>query len=95
MIVSDFERIEKEKMEQLKFPKRDVLKSARDIEDRSSELSRALVEARQNNARLKIYFEDEKSRKVVETSIWGLTNKQVILDSHVGIPISRIHSVKP
>lgn len=95
MIVSDFESIEKEKLEHLKFPKRDVLKNAHEIEERQSELRLALVEAQQKNSRMKIYFEDKKSRKVIETSIWGLTNKRVILDQNIGIPISRIHSVKP
>jgi hypothetical protein len=46
------------------------------------------------HAKIRIYFEDDSSCKVVETTVWGVTDKRVILKQGVVIPIHRVHSVK-
>jgi hypothetical protein len=43
---------------------------------------------------IKIYFEDDKSRKLVETTVWGVTDKRVILKQGLVIPIERIHKLE-
>jgi uncharacterized protein (UPF0248 family) len=45
-------------------------------------------------SKIKIYFEDDTSKKVVNTTVWGVTDKRVILKQGLVIPIHRIHSVK-
>ncbi len=93
MVRTDFQEIEKEQIGSLRFPASDVLKDSREIKERSDDLNRALSLGNLEHSKIKIYFEDESSRKVVETTVWGVTDKRVILKQSLGIPISRIHSV--
>lgn len=88
-----FEMIEKEKIETLKFPHDEVLTDEDLIKERNSELSRALSLGNLEHTKIKIYFEDDKSRKSVETTVWGVTDKRVILKQGVVIPINRVHKI--
>jgi len=94
MVATDFEKIEKERIENLKFPSSEVLPDPAKIKERSLDLERALSLGNLEHSKIKIYFEDETSCKVVETTVWAVTDKRVILKQGVGIPINRIHSVK-
>jgi hypothetical protein len=42
------------------------------------------------HSKIKIFFEDDLSQKVVETTVWALTDESVVLKKGVGIPINRI-----
>lgn len=90
---STFENIDKEKVEILKFPKEEVLADRDLIKDRETELNRALSLGNLEHTKIKIYFEDDKSRKVVETTVWGVTDKRVILKQGLVIPIHRVHKI--
>jgi hypothetical protein len=94
MVISKFQPIEKEEVENLKFPSTDVLNDIEKIDERRSELGRALTLGNIEHAKIRIYFEDDSSCKVVETTVWGITDKRVILKQGVVIPIHRVHSVK-
>ncbi len=94
MVATDFEKIEKEMIENLKFPISEVLTDPAKIKERTSDLERALSLGNLEHSKIKIYFEDEDSCKMVETTVWAVTDKRVILKQSVGIPINRIHSVK-
>jgi hypothetical protein len=86
-----FETIDKEFIDSLKFPTSDVLDNRDDITQRHSELSRALALGNLEHAKTRIFFEDNQSKKVVETTVWGVTDNVVILKKGVGIPINRIY----
>lgn len=86
-----FETIEKESIADLKFPNADVLIDREAMSQRNSELQRALVLGNLEHSKTRIYFEDNSSKKVVETTVWGLTDSSVILKQGVGIPINRIY----
>lgn len=86
-----FETIEKESIAGLQFPKADVLDDRDAMSQRNSELQRALVLGNLEHSKTRIYFEDNRSKKVVETTVWGLTDNSVILKQGVGIPINRIY----
>ncbi|MCL9808543.1 hypothetical protein [Flavobacterium luminosum] len=88
----DFEIIEKETISALHFPKTDVLEEKEDIERRKNELVRALTLGNLEHSKIKIYFEDDTSKKMVETTIWGVTDERVILKQGVVIPVNRIYS---
>ncbi|RTY95064.1 hypothetical protein [Flavobacterium sp. GT3R68] len=88
---SNFETIEKEVIEKLHFPKTDVLEDSVEIQQRNSELQRALALGNLEHSKIKIFFEDNESKKVVETTVWGVTDNSVILKQGVGIPINRIY----
>ena len=94
MVATEFQMIEKEQIENLKFPSTEVLNSAEQINERQAELNRALTLGNREHTKIKIYFEDDTSCKVVETTVWGVTDKRVILKQGVVIPIHRVHSVK-
>ena len=92
-MTTTFETIEKEKIETLKFPNEEVLVDAHLINERNTELNRALTLGNLEHTKIKIYFEDDKSRKLVETTVWGVTDKRVILKQGVVIPINRVHRI--
>ncbi|MCA6435679.1 MAG: hypothetical protein IM600_07940 [Bacteroidetes bacterium] len=94
MNLQEFETIEKEGIENLKFPSAEVLTASDNISERISELNRALSLGNLERSKIKIYFEDDTSKKVVNTTVWGVTDKRVILKQGLVIPIHRIHSVK-
>ena len=94
MSTLSYELIEKEKIEDLKFPSGDVLDSKMDIADRKNELERALKLGNMEQHKIKIFFEDDNSLKMVETTVWGVTDKRVILKQGIVIPIHRVHTVK-
>jgi len=86
-----FEFIEKESITKLQFPKYDVLEDYDAITQRIADLYRALTLGNLEHSKIKIYFEDNQSKKVVETTVWGVTDNSVILKQGVGIPINRIY----
>ena len=87
----DFEIIEKEAIPKLHFPETDVLEDKKEVEQRDADLDRALTLGNLEHSKIKIYFEDDHSKKVVETTIWGVTDKRVILKQGIVIPINRIY----
>lgn len=94
MNTATFEKIEKENISSLKFPNSEVLLDPEKINERSADLNRALSLGNLEQTKIKIYFEDDKSCKVVETTVWGVTDKRVILKQGVVIPINRVHQIK-
>ncbi|MCA0430989.1 MAG: hypothetical protein LCH32_10875 [Bacteroidetes bacterium] len=94
MNIKEFEAIEKESVESLKFPSSEVLTTKETINERKDELNRALTLGNIEHSKIRIYFEDDTSKKVVNTTVWGVTDKRVILKQGLVIPIHRIHSVK-
>ena len=88
-----FELIDKELIASLNFPKSDVLEDKEDIAERRNDLDRALSLGNLEHVKIKIYFEDDMSKKMVETTIWGVTEERVILKQGVVIPVKRIHKI--
>ena len=85
--------IEKENISGLKFPDTDVLTSKEEIKMRFFNLERALKLGNLEHNKIKIIFEDSEGIKQVNTTVWGVTDKRVILKQGVVIPIQRIHEV--
>ena len=92
-MTTTFETIAKEKIETLKFPNEEVLKDKDLIKEREIELKRALALGNLERTKIKIFFEDDLSCKLVETTVWGVTDKRVILKQGVVIPINRVHKI--
>ena len=93
MPVSAFQEIEKENLAQLQFPDQEVLSDPADMLERDTELKRALILGNTERSKSKIYFEDDKGFFMVETTIWGVTDKRVILKQGNVIPIQRVHKI--
>ena len=90
---SAFELIDKELITSLNFPKTDVLEDKEAILGRKNDLDRALSLGNLEHVKIQIYFEDDMSKKMVETTIWGVTEERVILKQGVVIPVKRIHKI--
>lgn len=88
-----FELIDKEIIPTLNFPKADVLDDKEALAERKNHLDRALSLGNLEHVKIKIYFEDDSSKKMVETTIWGVTDERVILKQGVVIPVYRIHKI--
>lgn len=85
-----YESIEKETIHSLRFPNSDVLQDNEAIRQRNSDLNRAQSLGNLEHSKIKIYFEDNQSKKVVETTVWAVTDNRVVLKQGLGIPINRI-----
>ncbi len=88
---TNFQIIEKELIQSLHFPTSDVLEEKEEKSQRNSDLNRALTLGNLEHSKIKIFFEDNQSKKVVETTVWGVTDNRVILKQGIGIPINRIY----
>ncbi len=88
------ELLDKENVANLKFPSDDVLASADEIKQRRANLERALTLGNLEHHKMKIIFQDDGSVKAIETTIWGVTDKRVILKHGMVIPIHRIYEIR-
>jgi uncharacterized protein (UPF0248 family) len=86
--------IDKEIVSELRFPVGDVLQHATHIENRRSEIERAVYLGNTEHAKVRILFEDAVGYKQVETTLWASTDNRVILKGGMVIPIHRIREVK-
>lgn len=93
MISKSVQVVEKEQIQFLKFPKEDVLDRESDQINRSLELKRALTLGNLEREKVKIYFVDNSGLKKVETTVWGITDKAVILKKSTIIPLARIVAI--
>ncbi len=89
-----FQQIDKEAITGLRFPDEEILFDNDAIKLRLADLQRALSLGNLEYTKIKIYFADNESAKVVDTTVWGLTDKRVILKQGVVIPINRVYRVK-
>jgi hypothetical protein len=87
---TNFEPIEKESIQSLKFPNAEVLQDNEAIYQRKNDLNRAQSLGNLEHSKIRIYFEDNQSKKMVETTVWAVTDNRVVLKQGVGIPINRI-----
>ena len=89
-----FQQIDKEAIAELRFPDEEILIDRDAIKLRNADLQRALSLGNLEHSKIKIYFADNTSAKMVDTTVWGLTDKRVILKQGVVIPINRVYRVK-
>uniref|UniRef100_UPI00404B585D hypothetical protein n=1 Tax=Flavobacterium sp. TaxID=239 RepID=UPI00404B585D len=88
---TEYELVDKESIASLHFPNEEVLQEIDAINQRKQDLDRALSLGNLEHLKIKIYFQDAISYKMVETTIWGVTDNRVILKQGVVIPVNRIH----
>lgn len=92
-MTAEYQIIDKELITSLSFPNTEVLEDIADVKQRKEDLDRALSLGNLEHLKIKIYFEDDISFKMVETTIWGVTDNRVILKQGVVIPVNRIHKL--
>ena len=92
-MTEEFTIIEKEDIASLKFPATDVLDDDGEVKTRISEINRDLSLGNLEHSKIKIFFEDNESKKIVNTTVWAVTDKNVVLKQGVVIPIHRIYKL--
>lgn len=85
-----FELVEKEEVSGFHFPKEEVLTREADVKELDVQLKRAIALGNLEHQKVKIYFKDEEGFKVVHTTIWGITDKSILLKQNVILPKNRI-----
>lgn len=85
--------VEKETISGLHWPVQDVLKDHHSIRERMAMLHHATSLGNLDHHKVHIIFEDLEGLKRVNTTIWAITEKRIILKNNRTIPINRIHSV--
>ncbi len=88
-----FDTIEKETVASLRFPEKEVLNNPESISQRARDIERGMLLGNNYKGKVKILFEDSQGRKQIETTIWGFTDKRVLLKRDLVIPIHRVHSL--
>jgi hypothetical protein len=88
-----FLTIEKEDITTLSFPKAEVLSDDHEIKQRAIDLQRAMALGNLDHIKMKIYFEDDQQKRVVDTTIWAVTDQKIILKKGTIIPINRIYKL--
>lgn len=85
--------IEKELIETAHFPAREVLSSPDQIGQRLSQAKKASTLGNSLKYKVKIVFEDDEGKKMVETTIWGVTEKYLLLKRGMSLPLCRVHQI--
>jgi uncharacterized protein (UPF0248 family) len=86
--------VQKESISDFSFPKTEVLSSASGRMERSWNLHRATSLGNLEKQKVRITFEDSHGLKVVHTTIWAVTQGEILLKAGRSIPLHRIHEVK-
>jgi len=86
--------VEKEEIVDFNFPKEDVLDSEPKRKERDSRIKKAMMLGNSYKGKVKIIFEDIEGLKKVETTIWGVTEKNILLKTTIIVPIRSIHEIK-
>jgi predicted alternative tryptophan synthase beta-subunit len=86
--------IEKELVSSQQFSKREVLSDGYAIAQRQNKLERAMQLGNLYKVKSKIFFETQEGSKVVETTIWAVTNNYIMIKGGRVIPIQCITSVE-
>lgn len=88
-----FSLVEKEAISNFVFPNVEVLSDLKARLERSNNLKKAMSLGNLFKNKVEIQFEDNEDLKKVRTTIWGVTEKYIILKSNRLIPLNRIHQI--
>ncbi|PJA08310.1 MAG: hypothetical protein COX70_04035 [Flavobacteriales bacterium CG_4_10_14_0_2_um_filter_32_8] len=86
--------VDKEEISDFTFPKGEVLNSDLARTERDSQIKKAMKLGNNSKGKVQIFFEDTEGLKKVETTIWGVTDKYILLKKTTIIPIRCIHEIK-
>ena len=89
----EIETIKKEDIKRLKFPKKEVLSDKDKKARRTIKLINATRLGNIEHYKVKIIFEDDNGLKMVHTTIWATTEKNISLKAGITIPINRIREI--
>ena len=80
-------------MDKVRFPQQDVLLHPEQIKERQKSLEKAMLLGNGYKGKIKIVFNTDQGDKLVETTVWATTEKNIQLKGGVSIPIHAIREV--
>lgn len=86
--------IAKEDVGELRFPKEEVFDDLEKQKELKAKIEKALKLGNALKGKVKILFEDSEGVKFVETTIWGVTDKNILLKKTTILPIRRIIDIQ-
>jgi hypothetical protein len=90
----DAQLVQKEEVANFTFPAQEVELTEDEISLLNFAFDRAITLGNLEHHKVKIYFSDDKGLKVVDTTIWAVTEKYAVLKQGVVIPKHRIHKLE-
>ena len=87
------EVIEKESIPLLNFPHDPVDKSKDQLLILKKKLRRSMILGNIHRTKMRIIFEDENGTKEVQTTIWAVGDRNIVLKKGIIIPIHRLIDV--
>jgi hypothetical protein len=87
---SGFIEVQKEQISAFHFPQEGIVLSEQAKAEVKVGLARAIALGNLEHQKVRIYFEDDTAKKVVETTIWAVTEEAIVLKQNVVIPTNRI-----
>ena len=85
---------EKEALDGLVFPSDEVLLTAADRSALAKQLDQASSLGNLDKHKVHIKFEDSTGIKTIHTTIWAVTERNVLLKAGRSIPRHRIHAIE-
>lgn len=89
----DIVTIEKELLEGLHFPAQQVLSDNQQILERKNKARNAMFLGNSSKIRVKIVFEDNEGKKMVVTTVWGVTERYLLLKGGMSLPLHRVYDI--
>jgi hypothetical protein len=94
MSLDNIQLVEKESVGELVFPIEEILTSDSEILNRKLSIDRAISLGNIEHHKVKIIFSDSIGIKKVDTTIWAVTDKAIVLKQNTIVPIHRIHKLE-
>ena len=94
MSLDNIQLVEKESVGELVFPIEEILTSDSEILNRKLSIDRAISLGNIEHHKVKIIFSDSIGIKKVNTTIWAVTDKAIVLKQNTIVPIHRIHKLE-
>lgn len=91
---SQYQTIDKMDVANLKWPKEDLNENEEKRNDLLIKLKVALILGNMEKIKCSIYFKDNEGLKRIETTIWSVCEKNILIKSGIWVPIRRIIDIK-
>lgn len=87
-------KVEKEQLDEIEFVEEEVLGSAGERRRRAFLLEQAMILGNGFKKKVRIYFMSKNGPCMLETTVWGVTERNVLFKGGRTLPISSIYRVE-
>jgi hypothetical protein len=94
MQTKNYQTVAKEQIHDFSFFSQEVLKTEQEIQQRRSDMYKAMILGNSYLYKVKIYFETDEGSRVVETTVWFAADRFIVLKGDVTIPVHCITKIE-